>query len=159
MNRWLARRTVLEALLVVLGCAAFAFAFNALRPSGGIPVIAKEPYSLLVPCPVLGGEAKALLTGDPLIADGATALVDAREKADFDAWRLPNARCIPFDYIESVHESHVQALLKSGAARIVVYGDGQDPDSGQELAKELAGHGLREVYYVEGGAPALRGRR
>jgi len=149
------RRALLEALAVAAGCAVLGLAFNALRPTGAIPVIAREPYALLVPCPVQGGEVAALPPGDPQLAEEGTVIVDAREKGAFDAWRLPRARSVPFDYLEPVSREHVEALLASGAARIVVYGDGQDPDSGRELARELAGQGLRHVFYVEGGAPAL----
>jgi hypothetical protein len=37
----------------------------------------------------------------------------------------------------------------------MVFGDGQDPDSGEQLARELAGRGIRNVRFVQGGAPAL----
>jgi hypothetical protein len=39
---------------------------------------------------------------------------------------------------------------------VVVVGDGEDPDSGRELARELAGKGLKNMAYVTGGAPALK---
>ena len=39
---------------------------------------------------------------------------------------------------------------------MVVYGDGLEPDSGEELAKEIAGKGIRNVSFVQGGVKALR---
>jgi rhodanese-related sulfurtransferase len=84
-------------------------------------------------------------------------VVDARSGAEFEAWHHPRARSIPFDYLEPVSKAHLDALLAARASAIVVYGDGADPDSGQELAKELAGLGLRNVFFVQGGAPALGG--
>lgn len=148
-------RAVRDAALVAAGCAVLGFAVNAARPAGGIPVVAREPYAILVPCPVLAGEAIALASNDPRLSHEGTVLVDARGKAEFEAWHLPRARSVPFDYLEPVAQTHVDALLATGAAAVVVYGDGQDPDSGQELAKELSGKGLRNVFYVQGGAPAL----
>jgi hypothetical protein len=37
----------------------------------------------------------------------------------------------------------------------VVFGDGGNPDSGEQLAREIAGKGIRNVRFVEGGAPLL----
>ena len=144
-----------DAALVVAGCAALGLGANAVRPSGSIPLIARQPYALVVPCPVLGGEATALSPGDARLAEQGAVLVDARPKAEFEGWHLPRARSVPFDYLEPVAAAQVEALLASGATRVVVYGDGQDPDSGLELAKELSGKGLRNVFFVQGGAPAL----
>ncbi len=42
---------------------------------------------------------------------------------------------------------------------MVVYGDGGDPDSGEQLARELAGKGIRNVGFVRGGAPAILAAR
>ncbi|MFH1437767.1 MAG: hypothetical protein ABIJ56_18815, partial [Pseudomonadota bacterium] len=50
----------------------------------------------------------------------------------------------------------LKEIASSGASMVVVYGDGDDPDSGKELGRELAGQGIRNVHYVEGGAPAIR---
>ncbi|HEY3446885.1 MAG TPA: rhodanese-like domain-containing protein [Myxococcales bacterium] len=149
------KRAVRDAAVVAAGCAAVGFAVNAARPTGSLPAVAREPYAILVPCPVLGGEALALAPSDPRIAQETSVIVDARSKAEFGAWHLPRARSVPFDYLEQVSKAHVEALLASGGSAVVVYGDGQDPDSGQELAKEISGKGLRNVFFVQGGAPAL----
>ncbi len=47
--------------------------------------------------------------------------------------------------------------MASNAARVVVFGDGRVPDSGREMARELAGRGMVNVFYVEGGWEAARG--
>jgi hypothetical protein len=39
---------------------------------------------------------------------------------------------------------------------VVVYGDGGAPDTGELLAREISGHGIKHVFFVEGGAPELR---
>ena len=38
---------------------------------------------------------------------------------------------------------------------MVVYGDGGDPDSGEQWAALLSGAGIKNVVFVKGGAPAL----
>jgi hypothetical protein len=50
----------------------------------------------------------------------------------------------------------IQEITQSGAKRVLVYGDGDAPDSGHQLGRELAAAGIRNITFVEGGAPALR---
>ena len=40
--------------------------------------------------------------------------------------------------------------------RIAVDGDGKIGSTGYELGRELSGHGIKNVFVVEGGADALR---
>ena len=47
-------------------------------------------------------------------------------------------------------------VARTGAKNVVVYGDGDDHDSGREWARMLAGARLKNIHYVLGGAPALR---
>jgi len=129
---------------------------NLLRPDG-IPFIQKTEYAILVPCPEIKGEARGISPKDPRIGDPAFILIDARSREDVTAWRVPNARSIPYDYLEPVSSGVIKDLLGVRAKGIIVYGDGESPDSGRELARELAGKGLRNVFYVEGGAPVLHG--
>ena len=143
-------------MVVVVGCAALALGVNAAR-ARPLPLVAKEPYRILVPCPVISGHADELLPTDPAVQAAATLLVDARPAADFAAWHADKSINIPYDFLESVPAAAVHRVLESSAARVVVYGDGGDPDSGSELAKELSAKGIRNVAFVKGGAPALRG--
>jgi hypothetical protein len=123
------RVVVRDALIVVAACAAVGGIVNAARPHG-IPLRQKTEYQILVPCPEGSGEAPGLAANDPSIWEARTLLVDARPAADFQRWH--------------------------GAARVVVFGDGADPDSGEQLARELAGGGIRNVFFVQGGAEPLR---
>ncbi|MBI5542587.1 MAG: rhodanese-like domain-containing protein, partial [Deltaproteobacteria bacterium] len=115
-------------------------------------------YAIHVPCPELSGHAEPLAATDPGLGEEGALVLDARSAAEFAAWHLPRARSLPYDYLEPVAPRELGAVVSSGASRVVVYGDGADPDSGQELAKEIAARGVRNVFYVEGGAPALRAR-
>lgn len=146
---------VRDATWVVVAAFALALCGNAARP-GGLPLVADRPYRVLVPCPEVTGEATALAPTDPTLGDPRTLLLDARDAAAFAAWHAPAARSVPYDYLAPTSQETVREILASGAARVVVVGDGDDPDSGRELARELAGRGLQNVAFVTGGAPALK---
>lgn len=150
-----AAKILRDAAVATLVCSAVGIAFNALRPSG-IPFVASKAYEIFVPCPEPLGEVEGIEPSDPLIHDPKTLLVDARPKEEYEAWHLDGARNIPFDFLEALPDDVVRSLAASGAARVVVYGDGEDPDSGRELAREVAGRGVRNVFFVKGGAKALR---
>ena len=92
---------------------------------------------------------------DPRLARQGVLVIDARSPAEFRAWHLPGARSVPFDYLEPIGDGALRDVASSGAPLVAVYGDGADPDSGRELAKELSARGVRAVFHVQGGAPAL----
>jgi len=148
------RTTVRDAVVVLLACATVGAAVNALRPHG-IPFVQKAEYQILVPCPEGSGEAPAIAADDPTVWDARTLLVDARPAADYQRWHPQGAINLPFDYLEPAPKDEVRRIAASGAARVVVYGDGGDPDSGEQLGRELAGSGIRNVSFVPGGAAQL----
>ncbi|HOU54510.1 MAG TPA: rhodanese-like domain-containing protein [Myxococcota bacterium] len=151
-NAWRVGR---DALIATVACSVIGLAFNAIR-SDGIPLVASEAYDLFVPCPEPLGEVEGLAVTDPWVQDDRSLRIDARSPEEFAAWHLSGARNVPFDYLEGVPDEVVRQVAASGAVRVVVYGDGGNPDSGRELARELAGRGVRHVFFVQGGAPALR---
>jgi hypothetical protein len=51
-----------------------------------------------------------------------------------------------------------RSIAASGASRVVVYGDGGRPDSGEHLGREISGRGIKNVFFVRGGAAAVLGR-
>lgn len=146
-----------DAAIIAVASAVVALGFNAARKEG-IPLVQHKEYEVLVPCPDITGEVSELDPSDPAIFDRSTLLIDARTRADFDKWHHPPAINIPYDYLEPTSEEQVRKVLASKASRVVIYGDGENPDSGRELGKELAGKGVRNVAFVRGGAPALRGK-
>ena len=149
-----ARTVVRDALIVLAACSAVGSAVNRLRPHG-IPFVQKTEYQILVPCPEGSGEAPAIAAEDPSLAEPRTLLVDARSAADHQRWHPSGTVHLPFDYLQPAPKEQVQRIASSGAARVVVFGDGADPDSGEQLARELAGSGIRNVFFVPGGAKAL----
>jgi rhodanese-related sulfurtransferase len=149
------RTIVRDALLVLGGCALLGIAVNALR-SNGIPLVQETDYQILVPCPDGTGEAPAITATDPAIGQARTLLIDARAMADYDRWHPNGAVHLAYDYLEPAPAEQVHRIASSGARRVVVVGDGGDPDCGEQLARELAGAGIRNVSFVKGGARALQ---
>ncbi len=143
-----------DALLIVLASAIVGIGVNAARASG-IPLLQKTEYEILVPCPEGSGDVQSLSGHDPRLRDPRRLWVDARRPAEHQRWHPAGARNVPFDYLEPTCAAEVRAIAASGASQVVVFGDGQDPDSGEQLARELAGRGIRNVGFVEGGAAAL----
>ncbi len=151
-------RVLLEAVAVTAVSVVVALVFNALRPAG-LPLIARTPYQILVPCPEPGGPVQIVQPTESWILSARTFVVDARSPREFDLWHLPGAVNLPYDWLEPVPEDDILRLAKniarSGANRVAVYGDGGRPDSGEHLGKEISGHGIKNVFFVSGGAPAL----
>ena len=149
-----------DAVLITAIASAVGLLVNLFHPEK-IPYIAEEEYETLVPCPEPGGEVTLMEANDPLVRAEDSFVVDAREKAEHRAWKLGEAMNIPYDYLEPIPDEALKELVKrlqkSGAKRVVVYGDGKDPDSGEQAGKEISGKGIKNVFFVKGGAPALKG--
>lgn len=139
---------------------AVALLFNAVRPDS-LPLIARTPYQVLVPCPEPGGPVEPLPADDNQLANAGTFLIDARPTGDFERHHLPDAVHLPYDWLDPVPDERLQNLVEaiaaSGATRVVVYGDGGRPDSGEHLGREISGRGIKNVFFINGGAPALLG--
>jgi hypothetical protein len=155
-------KVIRDAVCVVVAATGLGLTVNALRPSGGIALIQREPHEIVVPCPEPVGEAAATHPDDPRLLEPTSLVIDARSKSDFDAFHVPRAMNLPFDWLGPPVEKDVaaiaQRIARSKARLVIVYGDGDDPDSGREWARLLAGGGIRNVYYVAGGASAIRAR-
>ncbi len=150
------RRALLEAASVALIGALAGLAVNALR-ADGLPLVARAPYQILVPCPEPGGPVEALDAGAPEISSERSFLVDARPSEEFNRHHIPGAVNIPYDWLDPVPDDTLADLARSiaasGATRVVVYGDGGRPDNGEHLGKEISGCGIKNVFYIRGGAP------
>jgi hypothetical protein len=148
-----------DAVLIAGLSAVLALLVNLVHPER-IPFVAEQEYETMVPCPVFGGEVVPLDPGDPALHADQTFVVDARAKAEHDDWHFGDAMNVPYDYLDPTPEDVIQELARriarSRAQRVVVYGDGQRPDTGEQLGKEISGHGIKNVHFVKGGAPSLR---
>jgi hypothetical protein len=148
------RTAARDALLVLALCTAVGAATNALRPKG-IAFVQRSEYEILVPCPEGSGDVQALPADDPALREARVLWVDARSAAEHQRWHPRDTLSVPFDYLEPTAPELVRRIASSGATRVVVFGDGAAPDSGEQLAREIAGKGIRKVHFVEGGAPLL----
>ena len=144
-----------DALLISLVCAVVGTGVNALRASG-IPLVQDTEYQILVPCPEGSSDVQSLSVHDPMLADKRSLWIDARSPVQSQRWHVAGARNVTFDYLEPTCSADVNAIAASDASQVVVFGDGKDPDSGEQLARELAGRGIRNVRFVQGGAPVLK---
>ena len=145
--------------MVAAATAVLALAVNAFRP-GGLPLVARVPYEVLVPCPEPGGEVVAIAAGDPAVASSRTFLIDARTREEVRAAPvLAGAVNVPYDWLDPLPDGEMMRLARSiaasGARQVVVFGDGGKPDSGEHLGREISGRGIKSVGFVRGGAPAL----
>lgn len=149
---------VRDATIVTVGSAVVALVFNAVR-SEGIRLVQQEEYDILVPCPEPVGDPEVMNADDARIKDSRSLVLDVRSKEEFESWHLEGAKNQPFDWLGPPVDEEVNTVAKQVAAsraqRVVVYGDGDNPDSGQEWAKLLSGARIKNVFYVKGGAPAL----
>jgi rhodanese-related sulfurtransferase len=154
------RLALRQALAILALSAIFALLVNMVRPDG-LKLVADKPYETLVPCPESGGPITALAPDQARADLAASFFVDARDLAAWVAGHQPGAVSIPYDYLEPTSPELIKALaqniLKSGKRRVVVYGDGDAADAGVQLAKEISAAGIKNVYFVHGGAPALFG--
>jgi len=157
-----ARATVVgivrDAAIVMVVSTAVALTVNAVR-SEGIRLVQQEQYDILVPCPEPVGDPEGMKADDARVKDSKSLLLDVRTKEEFATWRMEGARNQPFDWLGPPVDDEVKTVARQVAAsraqRVIVYGDGDDPDSGKEWAKLLSGARIKNVFYVEGGAPAL----
>ncbi len=150
-------RILVEAAVVILAGAVIALAFNALRP-GRLTLVARTPYQTLVPCPEPGGPVEALDAGSPEVSSPRSFLIDARPRGEFEQHHVSGAVNVPYDWLDPVPAEILvelaHSIAASGATRVVVYGDGGRPDSGEHLGKEISGRGIKNVYFIRGGLQA-----
>jgi hypothetical protein len=144
-----------DAVIVVGASFVVSLTFNAARRDG-LPLVARDAYQILVPCPETAGDVDGLDGDDPRLGEPQTLLLDARPLAEYERWHAAGAEHAAFDYLVPTDPEAIRKIASSGALRVVVYGDGEDPDSGEQLARELAGKGIRNVGYVIGGVQRLR---
>jgi hypothetical protein len=150
----------LESLLISAACFAVGIVINLSLHPEPIPLVAQTAYQTMVPCPEPGGPVTALSAAEALSKRTRSFVVDARMTDEHARWHVPGAMNVTYDYLDPTPPALIKKLAKkaaaSGAQRVVVYGDGDHPDSGEQLGKELSASGIKNVCFVKGGAKALK---
>lgn len=148
-----------DAVLITAAGGVVGLLVNLFHPEK-IPYIAQEEYETLVPCPEPGGEVTPMESSDPVLQAQETFVIDARTQAEYAGWNFREAVNVPYDYLDPTPDEVIRELARkiahSRAQRVAVYGDGDRPDTGEQLGKEISGKGIKNVFFVQGGAPALK---
>lgn len=151
-----------DAVILTVAFAVVGLVVNLFHPER-IPYVAQAEYETLVPCPEPGGEVIPMKPDDPALGSEKTFLIDARSGEAYAAWHFGESMNVTYDYLDptpdEIIDDLVRRIARSGAQRVAVYGDGDRPDTGEQLGKEISGKGIKKVHFVEGGAPALRGEQ
>ncbi len=149
-----------DACIVAFAFAVLAVVVNAWLHPEGIPFVAEREYDIMVPCPEPGGEVSPMAAGDARLRDPRTFIVDARDASDYGTWHFREALNLTYDYLDPTPDASIEALARAIARslsqQVLVYGDGDDPDTGEQLGKEISGKGIKNVFFLKGGAPLLR---
>lgn len=151
-----------DAVIICAVTAVIGIIINAVRPDG-LPFIADKPYDIFVPCPETLGTVEMISPNDERLKDGRAFVVDARTQDEFNEWHFKDAFLITYDYLDPISEDELKNvsmnIVSSGKERLIVYGDGdgKQGSTGYELGRELAGHGIKNVFIVDGGVNALKG--
>jgi predicted sulfurtransferase len=154
------RRALGEAALLAAAAGTLAIAVNAVRRDG-LPLVARNSYQTLVPCPEPGGAVNAVEPDDPALRSPRTFLIDARSSEEYRRGHEAGAVNVPYDWLDPVPSAEIERLAReiaaSRASRVVVYGVGGRPDCGEHLGREISGRGIKNVCFVRGGARVLPG--
>ena len=142
-----------DSVLIVLCAAGVAILSNGIRKNG-IPLIAKTPYEIYVPCPEQKNVQIDSISGlDARTNSGAYVFIDARSPEEYLKRHLDGSINVPYDYLYGVSDTVIAMAARVKKKRIAVYGDGGEPDPGRLLALELAARGIRNVCFIPEGIP------
>ncbi len=152
-----------QALVITVVFGSLGLVVNLWFHPHPLKFIADKPYETMVPCPVPGGDATPLVFNDERLSAKDSFIIDARNAEAFDRWHFNGAMNVTFDYLDPTPDELLEKVAKKAAAsrarRVVVYGDGEDPDTGEQLAKEISGRGIKNVFFIKGGAGAIRSNK
>ncbi len=153
----LLKQSFLEAVVIAVIASSVAIIVIFFHPEP-IPLIARQKYLTIVPCPVSGGSVKPAAVED--LKKHKVYIIDARYKDEFVNWHYKNAKLMTYDYLDPIPEKKLkklaQDIAETGSKSVIVYGDGDNPDTGELLAKDISGQGIKHVYYLKGGIGSLK---
>jgi rhodanese-related sulfurtransferase len=148
------KEIIRNSIIIVLVVSLLAIIINFIHPHR-IPFIAEKQYEIYVPCPDTKGEIKEISVDEFLRMAIESIIVDARSRSDFEKWHFKDAINIEYDFLAPVCPLKIKEIINKKRKFVIVYGDGDEPDSGKELAKELATKGIKNVFFLKGGVKEL----
>ena len=144
-----------DAAIAFVLSAIAAITFNALRAQG-LEFMVFQDYEVFVPCPEPVGEAEPLDASRIRWGYDDELVLDARSPYQYERWHPEGVRNVPFDFLLPVEEDALRKIAQGRSKRVLVYGDGLVPDTGEQLARELNSRGIKNVYYIKGGITAIK---
>lgn len=149
----------MEASVLACGASVIALAVNIFHPKS-IPFIATDAYETMVPCPVQEGHVTPIAASASELVEKGVFLVDAREESEFHKWHPKGALLLTYDFLDPIPPENIREMAKRIAAKratkVLVYGDGANPDTGELLGIDISAAGINNVFYIKGGADALK---
>ncbi|MDD5205653.1 MAG: rhodanese-like domain-containing protein [Desulfobacterales bacterium] len=142
------RRTVLQAVAVLLVSAGMALFFNETREDR-LPLV--MPFPPEYRCSSPAGAASPINTSSALAAFGkrGTIFVDARSNEEFEKGHIETAVHMPYLFVEPVAAEAIALLLKY--ERVIVYCNTEGAEVSSLMAGELSHSGVKDARYLEGG--------
>ena len=142
------RRSLLQAVAIVLLSGTIALAVNSLRPDG-IPWVENWQKKVLNEQLTGGLPAVSLQEAREAYEAGFALFVDARDPDFFKAGHIPGAVNLPVKDFDRVLPKLKESLL--AAPMVITYCDGASCEMSVELTEKLLFAGLEHVEIFTGG--------
>jgi rhodanese-related sulfurtransferase len=142
------KRSLLQAITIILLSGVFGLAVNGLR-ADGIPLVERWQEKVLNEQLTGGLPAVSLKQVKEAYKSGAALFVDARDEAFYEEGHIPGAVSLPVQDFEMVFPRLQEQLL--AAPRVITYCDGASCEMSVELTERLLFAGLEYVEIFTGG--------
>jgi rhodanese-related sulfurtransferase len=142
------KRSLLQAITIILLSGVFGLAVNGLR-ADGIPLVERWQEKVLNEQLTGGLPAVSLKEAKEAHAKGDALFVDARDAAFYEEGHIPGAVSLPVQDFEMVFARLQEQLL--AAPRLITYCDGASCEMSVELTEKLLFAGFVQVEIFTGG--------
>jgi rhodanese-related sulfurtransferase len=142
------KRSLLQAITIILLSGVFGLAVNGLR-ADGIPLVERWQEKVLNEQLTGGLPAVSLKEAKEAHAKGDALFVDARDAAFYEEGHIPGAVSLPVQDFEMVFPRLQEQLL--AAPRLITYCDGASCEMSVELTEKLLFAGFVQVEIFTGG--------
>jgi len=142
------KRSLLQAITIILLSGVFGLAVNGLR-ADGIPLVERWQEKVLNEQLTGGLPAVSLKQAKEAHANGDALFVDARDAPFYEEGHIPGAVSLPVQDFEMVFPRLQGQLL--AASRVITYCDGASCEMSVELTEKLLFAGLEHVEIFTGG--------